>query len=81
MKIDVNVPVIEFVAALLLFATCVVVQGLAAHVNELNIPSVPHVAVPPPKYPALHLTRVFLPVVPMRKRENDKKMIRKYIKN
>ena len=38
-----------FAAALLLLVTCVGVQVLALHVNVLNSPFVPQVAVPPPE--------------------------------
>ena len=64
MKI-VNVPVIEFVAALLLFATSIIAQLLATQVKILNWPFVPHVAVPPPEYPVSHVTSTVCPVVPV----------------
>ena len=41
------------------------VHVLARHVNVLNLPLVPHVAVPPPAYPALHVTVTVCVVVPV----------------
>ena len=41
------------------------VHILAVHVNVLNSPFLPHVAVPPPEYPAVsHVTVIACPVVP-----------------
>ena len=48
------------------------VHVLALHVNELNSPLIPHVAVPPPVNPeVLHMTVTVCPVVPIKKREEE----------
>jgi hypothetical protein len=60
-----NIPEIEFSAALLLFATNVAAHELALQVNVLNSLLVPHVAVPPPVYPALQVTSTVEPIVPV----------------
>ena len=65
LTICVVVPVILPAVALLEYATCVAVQALAVHINVLNLPFVPHVAVPPPAYPVLHDTAILSPVVPV----------------
>ena len=41
------------------------VHVLARQVNVLNLPLVPHVAVPPPAYPSLHVTVTVCVVVPV----------------
>ena len=52
------------------------VQILASHVNVLNWPFVPQVAVPPPEYPVLHVTVTVLLVVPTK--QNREKIV-KYV--
>ena len=62
----VNVPVIEFVPALFELMTLPAgIQDLASHVKVLNLPFRPHVAVPPPENPSLHVTVTICPVVPV----------------
>ena len=60
-------PVILLAATLFELATLIGVQGLAIHANVLNRPFVPHVAVPPPIYPVLHVTVTVSVVVPVEK--------------
>ena len=60
------VPVMDPLAALLELATLpAAVQVLAEHVRVLNLPLVPHVAVPPPVYPVSHFTVTVCVVVPV----------------
>ena len=41
------------------------IQDLASHVKVLNLPFRPHVAVPPPENPSLHVTVTICPVYPV----------------
>jgi len=59
------VPEIESAVERSELATEVAVQVLAVHVNTLKRLLVPHVAIPPPLYPALHVTVTAQPVVPV----------------
>ena len=61
----------DLLAALLELATLVAVHVLALQVNALKVPPVLHVAVPPPVYPALHVTVTVCPVVPIKTRERE----------
>ena len=62
------VPVILPVVALFELATCVTAQASAAQVMVLKDPSVRHVAVPLPVYPAMHITVTVCPVVPTKRK-------------
>ena len=59
------VPVMLPVSALFELKISVAVQVFAEHVSALKVPDVLHVAVPPPEYPALHITVRVWPVVPL----------------
>ena len=56
--VSVVVPVILPAFALFEFSILIAVQELATQVKELKLPLVPHLAVPPPEYPVLHVTVV-----------------------
>ena len=62
----INVPVIEFVAALLLFATCMVAQFLAMHSTRgLHFLSEPQAVTSVPDHPSLHVTVTVAPISPV----------------